>query len=310
MKYKKLIIVFFILLVSCKEDVLFVGEYQQKYALFAILKGDSDFQIATVTKSFPVENLHDVKEEETFVDSARVRLWLGDDVFIMKDSSVAGENNLQKTFYYAKNVKLEAQRSAEIEAILPNGKKLRATTKVPKQITFDGINNARNLPPLLEDHLYFGWTSEETDLIYSPRLVLTYFKKDNSGKLQKFERQLPMQLTDDSEERQIFPRPDFTSEIKFNMNAINKAMREISAGDPDKSSYLIYKVELELVVFDRNLSAYYAASHFSDEFSIRLDEIDFSNVEGGLGIFGSYMLYNWPVTINVNYIKSFGYRKY
>ena len=65
---------------------------------------------------------------------------------------------------------------------------------------------------------------------------------------------------------------------------------------------------LELYVFDRNLSGYYASvGKIGDSFSIRLDEIDFSNVEGGFGVFGSYISQKLAIAFDEEYINSFGY---
>jgi hypothetical protein len=85
-------------------------------------------------------------------------------------------------------------------------------------------------------------------------------------------------------------------------------MKEISGDDPNKDHYIILTAIIDLLVFDRNLSGYYSSvASISDEFSIRLDEIDFSNIDGGFGVFGSYYKQSFVLFFDKLYVESFGY---
>ena len=59
-----------------------------------------------------------------------------------------------------------------------------------------------------------------------------------------------------------------------------------------------------LVQTDQALYVYYnVANGFRDAFSIRMDQPDYSNIEGGLGVFGSYNVdkksYELPSIISI-----------
>lgn len=311
---KRLLLFLFLILASCKEDVLVVGDFRQQYALFSILNGETDYQIVTITKSYPVEELNRLTLAERFVKNARIRMWLDNDVYILKDSLEVKETSVgtDSTFYYyTYKYKLEPEHIAEVEAILPNGKKLSAKTKIPANIEFDGLNNDRTIPPPFENRVFIAWFDESDGLLYSPRLILEYYREDGGGNLIKLSKKMPMQIINDGVNiKEIYPKPAFEKEIYFDMEAIERGVKEISAGDPDKSKYYISGAVFEVVVFDKNLSAYYVASHFLDEYSIRLDEVDFTNIEGGLGVFGSFMKFEWGLSIDPDYVKNFGYKIY
>jgi hypothetical protein len=70
----------------------------------------------------------------------------------------------------------------------------------------------------------------------------------------------------------------------------------------------IISARFELLSFDEHLSNYYSSTHgYLDEFSIRLDETVYSNIEGGMGIFGSYYKSERLFPIYASYIASYGF---
>ena len=65
---------------------------------------------------------------------------------------------------------------------------------------------------------------------------------------------------------------------------------------------------LELKVFDKNLSTYYLASgRLFDNYSIRLDSKDFSNISGGSGIFGSFIVQKMSIVFAFEFLAVYGY---
>ena len=97
--------------------------------------------------------------------------------------------------------------------------------------------------------------------------------------------------------------------ITFTFENINKAMQEISDGDSNKQNYKIKGALFRILLMDRNLAAYYSAQKtFLDEFSVRLNQPDFSNVHNGLGIIGSYAMKKLQIKIDKSYISSLGYK--
>lgn len=87
-------------------------------------------------------------------------------------------------------------------------------------------------------------------------------------------------------------------------------MEDISINDSEKKNYTITSMFLELSVFDKNLSTYYFTVGLDDNsFAIGLDEGDYSNIENGFGVFGSYITQEFEMFLSKDYVNSFGYYK-
>jgi len=90
---------------------------------------------------------------------------------------------------------------------------------------------------------------------------------------------------------------------------VNRSMREISAGDGNKSNYVIYGILIEVLSLDDNLTAYYNSTvKGKDPYSINLYETDYTNIDGGYGVFGIQIFSEAMINISYNYVTSFGYR--
>jgi hypothetical protein len=85
-------------------------------------------------------------------------------------------------------------------------------------------------------------------------------------------------------------------------------MQDISIGIDDKTKINIIGACFEVKVYDTALGIYAnSIQTFEDEFSIRISEPNISNINGGFGIFGTYISEKFDIEITSNYISSFGY---
>jgi hypothetical protein len=116
-------------------------------------------------------------------------------------------------------------------------------------------------------------------------------------------------MENDPDKSPIYPEISVGSNsISFDTLAIGIALREISKDDPQKKNYKIEKALFRLLVLDKNLAAYYSMQKtFLDEFSVRVNQPDFTNIEGGLGVFGIYAIKKSEIQIDASYINKFGY---
>jgi len=317
---KKLILLLFVSVLvfvnySCEENFSPKGNLQKKYILSCVIRTDTSIQIATISKSYNV-NGYDPYEntEDPFLKSAYIRIWSGDNVYFMKDSSVVRTDTSRYKgplhFFYLDNFVPDNNNAMEIEAVLPDGKTLRAATSLPEEVEWNYTNidtsdtNAFRIPSLSKDYFSFSWYQGSSLGWYLPRFVLIYSKLVDGVEerhqvlvAQKYENNKP-----------VYYQPTKNTTVSFQNSSLDSVFRQISAGDPDKSRYKIYGGILELLVFDENLSKYYSSTNgFLDDFTIRLDENDYTNIEGGLGIFGSYLKQKKGTLIAPEYISSFGY---
>ena len=78
---------------------------------------------------------------------------------------------------------------------------------------------------------------------------------------------------------------------------------------PRESEITVTRIVFGLTEFDFPLSRYYASVNGSlDRYSVRTDESVYSNIDGGIGIFGSTMSSEYSFPVDKKYVESFGYK--
>ncbi|NOX19196.1 MAG: DUF4249 family protein [Chlorobi bacterium] len=315
MKILKLIIIVagLFALIACEDTVNPNDEFKEEIALNCVIHGDSSYQIATVLRSFPFGD--ETSAAESFVDDVQLRLWYDvdeqDDAFLFRDSVITVQdengNDMKAKFYYINGVNIEPEKAMEIEAILPNGKRLFSSTKTPEKLT---LSHDYFIPPeeFGRDYFHLEWYFPEGERVVQPRMKIKY-TYNNHGTKEYREIFVPVKLDENNGSAPpVYPSPVLDKEIDFYMNAIDWTMEKISEGDSVKENYSIIGAEVTLLVYDKNLTGYYTSTNtILDDYSIRIDEIDFSNIEGGLGLFGSFIQQKIDVSISSNYIIRYGY---
>lgn len=91
--------------------------------------------------------------------------------------------------------------------------------------------------------------------------------------------------------------------------ALSIGMNQISEGIDDKSRINIVNACFEIKLCDLMLGTYSSAAQtFEDEFDIRISETNFTNINGGFGIFGTYISETFDLLLTPEYVNSFGYK--
>ncbi|OGU36481.1 MAG: hypothetical protein A2068_10630 [Ignavibacteria bacterium GWB2_35_6b] len=314
MKLKIFIIIIAIAAIySCEEDLNPNAEFLERNVLTCVISSDTNYQVLTLAKSYSINGLDPYENKvDPSIKGAEVIMWYNDQAFQFHDTTIERTDNSRYdtpvTFYYNNNIRPAAGQPIEVEALLPNGILLRATTTVPpiRDVLFSGsdklitLNNFKN-------HVEVRWT-KFPNLFYHPVLVIKYYDK-NTGDSKLQEKIVPTKyINNGNSVSPIFTVPSANYSVTFDQNAIDNAMREISEEDPVKSNYSILDAELKLMIFDENLSAYYSSvSTFLDGYTIKVDQPDFTNVNGGFGIFGSCVMKYYKLNFTEEYVESFGY---
>src|SRR3989339_1696422 len=122
------IILLFIIFVSCEENFEPFGNLNNKYALNCIIRGDTTFQVATLTRTYGNDNYNPYSNTvDPNVKGALIRVWNGDSVVIFRDTTFnrQDDSKYQTSYnaYYTNKFQLVGNK-LEIEAILPNGMRL------------------------------------------------------------------------------------------------------------------------------------------------------------------------------------------
>ncbi|MGE5430003.1 MAG: DUF4249 family protein [Syntrophomonadaceae bacterium] len=291
------------------------GEFKEKYILTCILRSDTTVQTAVLSTSYNIQG-YDPLENKTdpALDNADIRIWVGDSVYIMKSGQIPRADSSRYStpvkYFYVENVKLPSNRQAEILAVLPNGRKLHATTQIPKPVLPDYTAEEQEIPPAGRNYVIAGWQRAlNPNTFYYPRFSLIYFRLEN-GVPVRYLRKLPVRYFNSGGKFvPVYATPTNTASYLIDMDAINRTMRDISEGDMNKQNYVVLTVMAEIMTMDDNLSAYYSSLKLADNgFSVKLDQTDFTNIEGGLGVFGSFANTKIVILMDPAYIKSFGYK--
>ncbi len=298
------------ILISCEEDFDPKTDYEPKYILSCIIRADTTFQTLTVSKSYTINGYDPyVNSEDPFLSGADIRVWQRDSVFFFKDSSVARtDTSRYKTpmvFYYLDNFKPAEGIPLEIRVITDNGKALWASTTLPSKVQW-GPYSDFYLPNPDKSTFLFQWVPNYNYGWYVLRYGIKYSNSAAGNEVQTV--WVPLRYNDDTPD---YPKITKNTGYEFEKSALDRVMTEISAGDPDKNNYTIYGGTIELLVFDQHLSKYFSSINgFVDDYTIRVDQTDYTNVEGGLGIFGSYIKQISGTAFREEYITSFGYNTY
>ncbi len=303
---------------SCEESFTPYGKFATKYSLNFIVRSDTSLQVATVFKSYPLNNNSNVENRnKSFVHNAFIRLWNGKDVvYFLRDSTMVDTSSgMTLSYYYTNEYKPQPGDNLQVEALLPDGNRLKSSTKLPGKITTDSRRSSGIIPSKNGKTVTFAWKPDlntnpfEENQVFIPTLYLVYKQKIGQNEvLKKINIPWKYQVKNGSEVG-INKPPNVTPQINYSMKNFAKVLKSISKGDKNKENYTILSAVLYIKVLDKNLSEYYLSSkRIFDNFSIRLDVQDFSNITNGFGIFGSVIEQKIALVFDKTYISTFGYQ--
>jgi len=248
------------------------------------------------------------------IAGADIRVWLGDSVYIFSDSSVARIDSSRYgtpfNFYYNTKFKIPPKQNIEVEVLLQNGVRLRAASQAPDEVLFKKQSDVI-IPAVNSNLVKFIWAPQVEGTFFSPKLKIRYIQNVNGINVEKL-KDVPVKYVQRNGNLEpVFPEPSSSSIIFYQLDAITRALEEISEGDPNKSNYTVHQsLIFDVVAFDLNLSRYVSSTNQPfDDLTVTVNESDYTNIKGGLGIFGSYIKSNYPtIRFLPDYIESFGYK--
>lgn len=303
-----------VLCFSCKENFSPYGSTKVQYALSFVIRADTNFQTATLTRSYvsPDADPYSNTSDET-VHGAVIRVWQDDRVSILRDTTVTRPlpTNYQNPYsvYYSRGLQPSGASLVEVEALLPNGKRLTSSSFVPDKVIFNSATTDTIIPMPGSGSVNIAWSASKSDIVTLPVFSIIYYVYGAGGK-STHKIVVPLNyVSSDNTLVPAYPKPSgIVNYYNIDQTTLNQAMQLISAGDPIKSNYGILIAQIDVYSFDQYLSLYYDGTVRSgDAYSVKLDATDYSNINGGLGIFGIYNKATATIRFSQNYIKSFGY---
>ncbi len=327
-----IIIAAFILVIGCEENFSPKEEFEKQYIANCIIGigGDQSKFGATVhlANTYDLTGLNpELNQVDPTITEADVQLSFPhiNEHTLMPDTSIfyhpfipdsiiwADYNRYGNPFisFTASGI-LVRHSPLQLDVELTNGKKLSASTELPRGVFLDynydyphGFTTRVNTWKY-GDYWEITWDAVEGSMYYVT-LTLNYFiETDSANNYRSVE--LPIDIKDGKE---VFPKFNYPGKVRYSFNAVTKKFESISEGIEDKSKIYIVDMRLTVTELNKDLSSYYSSLNgFFDEYSVRLDEQIYSNINGGIGIFGAYKNTSVKHFVDGIFVDSFGYRKY
>ena len=306
---------------SCDDSFSPNSPIDNEYALYCILNADSTTQIAFLSHSYRVDGF-DLYQNKTdpSLEGADIKLTVnGGDVYkFIETSSERIDTTRYKTrlkYYLLDDIQLKDNDMVEITADLKNGRVLKSTSNVPpiSQLYFEKVTTEyfyqiinHKIVDIEFTWVVFGSPSRFPVKYFLPQLEIIYSKADNPNRLLRVK--VPKLYTSNNS-IPVYPLPTNEKRAYFYYESVVKTLETISHGDPQKNNYIIHDAEFMLSYMDKYIASYSsAATTFRDEFSLRIDAADYSNIQDGLGLFGIYASKKSKIHLADLFVKSFGYR--
>jgi len=308
MKVKFIILLVVMIFTSCENNFDPNAEYKESFAVNALLRGDGNFQTVTIVKSINPSEFQTGNNETRFIENANVKVISGNQTYLYKDSLIFDSSNNPVHFYYNKDIEVNENENFSLEVELPNGEKLTAATYVPRFFTFEGGASNSVIDPTVNFGITVQWRISAQDLFFHPQLYVNYSVIENGVEQFKILEIPNSYIIRDGKMEGKFSEPSSLKSFSVDYNTFAIAMESLRELTSVPSNIKIYNAELVLKVYDENLTKYYSSTNVvANAFSSRVYGSDYSNINGGLGIFASYMVHSYRMLISTDYIKSFGY---
>ncbi len=316
MKIWKLIILNFIviLFISCDEDFNPYGDFVERYAFTCILRSDENYQTATLLKSYRPDGFDPYTyTTDPSVTGADIRVWYNDSVFVFKDTLVSRQDTSRYkapfSFFYNNQFRIGNRKAIELEILLPNGKRLRSSSFTPSRVDFEDKSDVI-IPAGSKNFIQVYWTSFDGGMFFLPKMIIRY-KQNINGVIEDKTKEVPLRyVIQGGESVPVFPTPNSALTVVYDLNAVSNALQEISAGGSQKQNYSIFQnLSFTVTAYDLPTTKYISSTGGTiDDLTVSVDVADYTNIEGGFGLFGSYSKRNYDrLRFSEDYIDSFGY---
>lgn len=292
-------------LISCDSEFNPKGPYAERMVIYSILMTKTDTQYVRLYTTYdpPAFDPSEIHEERS-IRNATVIIRQGDAAVQFRDTIVARDNpqrygpSVPAYIGYPFSVAGLETYSLTVES--PSHGSLTATTTMPGKGDITVLN-----PFVLRSPQSFNENIIVSARITPPaqgfllRMYIDYEVRFNDAWSPQ-RTEVPKEVVDAGEERRfVYPQLVRRTTVPVSARSLNaesvvftnsayEAVLQQLFNDYGSENLRFSKVVLILTQVDANLYTYYnLANGFQDEFSIRTDQPDYSNIQGGYGVFGA-----------------------
>ena len=318
-------VILFIFFESCNDDFNVNAPFKNYYTLNCILRNEIPIQYAIISKNIYTENGAAPAATPTAqnIKGANVEIHYNGSVFVMRDTTIQltnSGNTRQVNCYYLKNLVMKPGKIISIKATMADGEILKSTNSIPV---------CSIEPPTFPENYYiddkkyyvkfpvYTWpfkigNNVIKNILSFPRFEIDYEKYEGGMYVGK-KMLVPLSYNRNTDKNGVILSPDLGFSLNYtaytSRDTINRKMQEISGSDPNKKNYIITRILFTVTSMDPELTRYYFAYEvYSNSFTVKLRPTEYSNIQGGKGIFGIYYTYNNYFKVDKDYINSFGYQ--
>jgi hypothetical protein len=298
--------------------------FQEIPVVFCVLKASytrlPSGQEAVVSRTYDVEGVDPAAPHaDPALSGVKLTVRANSREYLFAERVVPGEDSskfAQPGTYAHASVVLYPFDSLSLNAVLPDGKTLRARTFVPSLVGLESVplyahGFTTRVNRFTEGEVFsFDWDDgNQEEHLFFPKLSLVYSEKVGTREVGRT-LEVPFQYVNQNGGlTPVYPSSQTAKTCAFPFDVIDEAMRQIGAGKPDSTVITVMNIVFDLTEFDFALSRYYASVNgYLDRYSVRTDESIYSNISGGIGIFGSRMDSKYSYPMDRKYVESFGYR--
>ncbi|MCL5029543.1 MAG: hypothetical protein M1480_11075 [Bacteroidetes bacterium] len=319
-----LAVVLMLLNMSCQEDFNPKTDFKEQYILNCYVNLDYDYYdstliYATVSKLYNVDGFDPSKNKiNPYVSGVKIycsynagTYQLEQDTLKIRKDTLNPPSFKYDTIqvYYKSFLKyIFPSHTMSVTAVMPDGKVLSASIQLLEGLqlgfSYDFINffKTRINRFLFGNAFTIRWGGYTNERLYLPKLTIPY-EKDSSYSM--YYQEVPCTyINRNGKYEPLFPSPTSKDSISYDYSAIDSTMAQITRVENFKN--FVGTIVFQMVEMDAALSKYYESTHGSiDQHSISLDQSVYSNINGGIGIFGSRRIITKSWNLDPNYIMLF-----
>lgn len=323
LKFPLIVVTIALFIISCEENLSPIGKLPDKYSVNIILRTDTVFQTAYLSKIYMTEDFNpNSLEVDPFVSGAKIMLKYQDvnNEYVFNDtvdnSNTNDRYNTPAKYYYLNNFIPSTGKEIQLTVDLPDGSKLSSKTKLPEPVVFDLPNSTPFIPgPFVGNDTQYvkvAWTNGNSELIKAGKVTLIYYYRELSGEKTKHVVKVPLSyIIKNNIKEPVYVNMSYDNNLNIDRSILEEFMHSISEGNESKARYSIAPLEVDIYSFDENLSRYYSANLFFDfGFTVRNFPGDINNIVGGYGFFGAYSHTTRIIKFDQQYLmNTFGYMR-